>query len=81
MDDRFGNQHLAAAYSSQLKTRTQEPGESLQEFAIAFEKLVHSAYLALPENHVRKKAGKAFVNGLKDPGCKVPVACVGREDS
>jgi hypothetical protein len=37
LEDRFGDQHLAAAYRSQLKTRTQKPGESLQEFATAIE--------------------------------------------
>jgi hypothetical protein len=28
LEDRFGDQHLAAAYFSQLKTRTQHVGES-----------------------------------------------------
>jgi hypothetical protein len=59
------DQHLAAAYRSHLKTRTQRVGESLQEFAV--EQLAHRAYPALPEDHVRREAGKAFAEGVKTP--------------
>jgi hypothetical protein len=37
LDARFGDQHFAASLRSQLKTRTQTAGESLQEFATAIE--------------------------------------------
>jgi hypothetical protein len=37
LEDGFGDQHFAAAYHCQLRTRTQKPGESLQDFATAKE--------------------------------------------
>jgi hypothetical protein len=58
LEDGFGDQHLAAEYRSQLKTRTQGVGESLQEFAIAIQHLAHRVYPALPEAHIRREAGK-----------------------
>jgi flagellar motility protein MotE (MotC chaperone) len=41
LEDRFEDQHLADAYRSQLNTRNQKAGESLQEFATATEQLAH----------------------------------------
>jgi hypothetical protein len=78
LEDRFGDQHLAAAYRSQLKSRTQGVGESLQEFATAIEQLAHCAYPALPENHIRREAGKAFENVVQDPAIKIQLL-LGRE--
>jgi hypothetical protein len=49
LEDRFGDQHFAAAYRSQLKTRKQEAGESLRDFATANEHLAYRAYSTLPE--------------------------------
>jgi hypothetical protein len=46
LEDRFGDQHLAAAYRSQLKIRTQGFGESFQEFVTAVKQLAH-----LPTTH------------------------------
>jgi hypothetical protein len=39
LEDRFGDQHLAAAYRSQPKVRTQKAGESPHEFATAIKQL------------------------------------------
>jgi hypothetical protein len=39
----YGNQHFAAAYRSQLTTKTQKAGESLQDIATAIEQLAHRA--------------------------------------
>jgi hypothetical protein len=80
LEDHFGDQHLAAAYRSQLNAGTQKAGESLQEFATAIEQLAHRAYPALPEDHVRRKAGKAFVNGMEDTDVKIQLL-VGGEKS
>jgi hypothetical protein len=54
LEDHFGDQHLAAVYCSQLKTRTQGAGKSLQEFAPDVEQLAHRAYPELPEDHIRR---------------------------
>jgi hypothetical protein len=71
LEDRFGSQHFAAAYRCQITTRTQEAGESLQDFATAIEQLAHRAYPTLPEEHVRRKAGRAFIYGVVDPDIKI----------
>jgi hypothetical protein len=49
LEDRFGDQHFAAAYRCQLTTRTQKAGESLQDFTTAIEQLAHRAYPTLGE--------------------------------
>lgn len=59
LEDCFGDQHFTATYWSQLK-RTQRAGESLQDFATAIAQLAHWAYPALPEDHIRREAGKVF---------------------
>jgi hypothetical protein len=79
LEDHFGDQHLAAAYRSQLKTRTQKAGESLQEFATAIKQLAHGAYPALPEDHVRKEAGRAFTDGVEDPDIKIQLLLGGEK--
>jgi hypothetical protein len=65
LEDCFGDHSLTAAYCTQLKTRNQLI-ESLQEIATAIKQLAHHVFPALLEDHVRREAGKAFVNGLKD---------------
>jgi hypothetical protein len=79
LEDGFEDQHLAAAYRSQLKTQTQKPGESLQESATAIEQLAHRAYPALPEDHVRKEAGRAFTDGVEDPDIKIQLLLGGEK--
>ncbi|PNF34431.1 hypothetical protein B7P43_G13239 [Cryptotermes secundus] len=64
LEDRFGDQHFAAAYHCQLRMRMQRPGESLQDFATAIELLSHRAYPNLPADHIGREAGKAFAYGI-----------------
>jgi hypothetical protein len=64
-EDRFKDQHLATAYRSQLQLRTQSVVESLQEFGTAIKQLAHCTYLALPEDHIGRDAGKAFAPIIK----------------
>jgi hypothetical protein len=54
LEDRFGDQHLPTGYHNLLRTRTQEDGEPLQEFATATEQSIHCAFAALHEGHIRK---------------------------
>jgi hypothetical protein len=75
-EDRLGNQHLAAAYRSQLKTK-QERRVS-QEFVAAIEQLAHSAYPALPEYHIRREASKAFSDGVEDFYIKILLLLAGQ---
>jgi hypothetical protein len=66
LKDQSGDQHLVAAYCTQLKTRTQIVGESLQEFATAIKQLTHCAFLALHEHHVSMGRGTVFGNDIRD---------------
>jgi hypothetical protein len=70
LEDRFGDQHFAAAYRCQW-TRTQEAAKSLQYFATSIEQLAHLAYPTLPEEHIWRKAGRAFAYRVADPDMKI----------
>jgi hypothetical protein len=48
-EDRYVDQQMAIGYRSQLKTRTQDDGESLQEVVTLIEPLIHCAIPALDE--------------------------------
>lgn len=67
--DQFSDQHLDAMYCSQLKTRTQHTGESLQEFATTVKQLTHHVFPA-QDDHVQVGACKAFINSIRDQGIK-----------
>jgi hypothetical protein len=71
LENRFGDQHIAAAYHCQLTARTQKVGESLQNFAMAIELLAHRAYPTLPKDHIGREAGKAFTYGVEDTDIKI----------
>jgi hypothetical protein len=79
LEDRFGDQHFAAAYRSQLKARKQEAGESLRDFATAIEQLAYRAYSTLPEEHIRREAGSAFADGVADADIKMQLLLGGEE--
>jgi hypothetical protein len=71
LEDRFSDQHFAAAHRCQLATRTQKVGESLQDFAMAIELLAHRAYPTLPEDLIGREVAKAFAYGVEDPDIKI----------
>jgi hypothetical protein len=75
----FRDQHLAVAYCNQLKTRTQGVRESLQEFTIAIKQFTLSLYPTLPEDHVRREAGKAFIDRVEDPDIKIKLLLGGQK--
>jgi hypothetical protein len=79
LEDRFEDEHFAVAYRSQLKSRRQRAGESLQEFAIAIEQLAHRAYPTLPEEYIRQEAGRAFVDGVEEPDIKIQLLLGGEK--
>jgi hypothetical protein len=58
-EDRFGNHQLAVGCHNQLKTWIQDDGESLQEFAIAIEQLMHCAFPVLHEDYIHTGQGRA----------------------
>jgi hypothetical protein len=81
LEDCFVDQHLAVVYCIQLKMRTQRIRESLQEleFATAVEQLAHRACPELPQDHVRREAGKAFADGVEDPDIKIQLLLGGKK--
>ncbi|GBM42713.1 hypothetical protein AVEN_219159-1 [Araneus ventricosus] len=48
LESRFGDSHLSQFYYTELKTRSQKPGESLQELAADVERLKSLAYAECP---------------------------------
>jgi hypothetical protein len=48
LEKRYGDNHLEAAFLSQLKRRTHLVGESLQEFSAAIDHLAHGVHVELP---------------------------------
>jgi hypothetical protein len=38
---------------------------------MAIEQLAHRAYPTLPEDHIKREAGKAFADGVEDPDIKI----------
>jgi hypothetical protein len=79
LEDPFGDQHLATAYRSRLKSRTQGVGKSMQECSIFIEQLAHRAYPALSEDHVRREAGQAFADGLQDLAVNIQLLLGGKK--
>ncbi|GBN54692.1 hypothetical protein AVEN_206928-1 [Araneus ventricosus] len=63
---RFGDSHLAQFYGTELKTRRQRPGESLQELAADVERLTSLAYAECPLDVGESLAAQYFVDALRD---------------
>jgi hypothetical protein len=79
LEDCFGDKHFAATFRSQVKSRTQGAGESLQDFAMGIERLAHRSYPTLPAEHIRRAAGKAFADGVEDHEIKVALMIGGKK--
>jgi hypothetical protein len=59
--------------------RIQRAGESLQDFSMAIEQLAHCTYPTLPEDYIRREAGKAFTHGVEDHGIKIALLIGGEK--
>jgi hypothetical protein len=79
LEDRFVDQHLAAACRNQLKSKNQGVGESLQEFVTTVEQLAHRAFPSLPEDHIRREAGKALADRVEDIAIKIKLLLGGEK--
>jgi hypothetical protein len=66
-------------YCNQLKLKTQGVEESLQKFTTPIKQLAHRAYTALPEDHIRRQAGKAFGYGVQDTAIKIHLLLIGEK--
>ncbi|GBN33169.1 hypothetical protein AVEN_206583-1 [Araneus ventricosus] len=63
LEDRFGDSHLTHIYRTELKTKRQEPGESLQVLAADVERLMSLAYAECPQDSL---AAQYFVDAITD---------------
>jgi uncharacterized membrane protein YgaE (UPF0421/DUF939 family) len=64
-EGQFGDQKLATGYHDQLKSQTQDNGESPQEAVITIKQLTHHYFPALHKDHVCRGAWKAFGNSTR----------------
>ncbi|GBM01979.1 hypothetical protein AVEN_269578-1 [Araneus ventricosus] len=66
LESRFGDSHLTKFYRTELKTRRQKPGESLQELAAVVERLMSLAYAECPLDVRGSLAAQYFVDAIRD---------------
>ncbi|GBN02446.1 hypothetical protein AVEN_141611-1 [Araneus ventricosus] len=66
LEFRFGDSHLTQFYRTELKTRRQKPGESLQVLAADVELLMSLAYAECPLDVRESLAAQYFVDAIRD---------------
>ncbi|GBM20299.1 hypothetical protein AVEN_195861-1 [Araneus ventricosus] len=66
LEARFGDSHLTQFYRTELKTRRQKPGESLQVLAADVERLMSLAYAKCPQDVRDSLAAQYFVDAIRD---------------
>ncbi|GBN14381.1 Transposon Ty3-I Gag-Pol polyprotein [Araneus ventricosus] len=66
LESRFGDSHLMQFYRTELKTRRQKPGESLQELAADVERFMSLAYAECPLDVRESLAAQYLVDAIKD---------------
>ncbi|GBO44013.1 hypothetical protein AVEN_146554-1 [Araneus ventricosus] len=66
LEVRFGDSHLTHIYRTELKTKRQEPGESLQVLAADVERLMSLAYAECPQDVRDSLAAQYFVDAITD---------------
>ncbi|KAJ8915714.1 hypothetical protein NQ315_000648 [Exocentrus adspersus] len=64
---RFGSKYLSQVYQHQLKSRSQGPTETLQEFSTDIERMVRLAYPEAPAEFIKQLNVQSFIDGVKDP--------------
>nr|GBM72566.1 hypothetical protein AVEN_139093-1 [Araneus ventricosus] len=66
LEARFGDSHLTQFYRTELKTRRQKPGESLQALAADVKRLMSLAYAECPMDVRESLAVQFFVDAIRD---------------
>ncbi|GBM71640.1 hypothetical protein AVEN_269192-1 [Araneus ventricosus] len=66
LESRFGDSYLTQFYRTELKTRRQKPGESLQVLAADVERLTSLAYAECPLDVRESLAAQYFVDAIRD---------------
>ncbi|GBN70391.1 hypothetical protein AVEN_55137-1 [Araneus ventricosus] len=71
LESRFGDSHLTQFHRTELKTRSQKPGESLQELAADVERLMSMAYAECPLDVRESLAAQYFVDAIRDEDTQI----------
>ncbi|GBM23047.1 hypothetical protein AVEN_67027-1 [Araneus ventricosus] len=66
LEVRFGDSHLTQFYRTELKTRRQKQGESLQVLAAGVERLMSLAYAECHQDVRDSLAAQYFVDAIRD---------------
>ncbi|GFT65457.1 CCHC-type domain-containing protein [Nephila pilipes] len=66
LESRSGDSHLMQFYRTELKTRQQKPGESLQVLAADVERLMSLAYAKCPLDIRESLATQYFIDAIRD---------------
>ncbi|GBO01473.1 hypothetical protein AVEN_222616-1, partial [Araneus ventricosus] len=66
LEARFGDSHPTQFYRTELKTKRQKPGESLQVLAADVERLMSLAYAECPQDVRDSLAAQYFVDAIRD---------------
>ncbi|GFT14397.1 CCHC-type domain-containing protein [Nephila pilipes] len=72
LESRFGDNHLTQFYRTELKTRLQKPGESLQVLAADVERLMNLAYAECPLDIRESLAAQYFIDAIRDEDTQHP---------
>jgi hypothetical protein len=75
--DHYGDYQLAAAYSSQLKAKTQLCDEFQQDITASIEHLALRALVGLPQYFIHRQAAYGFVYRVRDREVKCPLLMAG----
>ncbi|GBL75460.1 hypothetical protein AVEN_194637-1 [Araneus ventricosus] len=66
LESRFGDSHFTQFYRTELKTRRQKQGESLQALAADVERLMNLVYAECPLDVWESLAAQYFVDAIRD---------------
>ncbi|GBM01320.1 hypothetical protein AVEN_45237-1 [Araneus ventricosus] len=80
LEARFGDSHLTQFYRTELKTRRQKPGESLQVLAADVERLMSLAYAECPQDIRDSLAAQYFVDAIRDEDTQHATRLMDAED-
>ncbi|GBL72224.1 Retrovirus-related Pol polyprotein from transposon 412 [Araneus ventricosus] len=80
LESRFGDSHLTQFFRTELKTRRQKPGESLQELAADVERLMSLAYAECPLDVRESLAVQHFVDAIRDEDLQHSTRLMGAKD-
>ncbi|GBM14109.1 hypothetical protein AVEN_60947-1 [Araneus ventricosus] len=80
LETRFGDSHLMQFYRTELKTRRQKPGESLQVLAADLERLMSLAYAECPLDVRESLAAQHFFDAIRDEDAQLSTRLMDAKD-